>query len=91
MVRRSYHPGRPLATTSTIDADFVKDTTVVLALFGAFLTFSGAFSNWWTARFTSNYRESYQMLSAAFAVATVVLVAVALWAKFSKPGATRGR
>ena len=63
----------------------MKDTVFVLSLFGAFLTLSGALSNWWAARFASNYRGSYQVLSAGFAVATVVLLGVALWAKLSKP------
>ena len=73
------------ANASAIGAAPVKDTVFVLALFGAFLTLSGALSNWWAARFASNYRGSYQVLSAAFAVATLVLVAGALWVKLSKP------
>jgi hypothetical protein len=72
------------ANASTIGAAPVKDNVFVLSLLGAFLTLSGALSNWWAARFASNYRGSYEVLSAAFAVATVVLVAVALWAKLSK-------
>jgi hypothetical protein len=74
------------ANAGTIEAGPVKDNVFVLALFGAFLTLSGALSNWWAARFASNYRGSYEVLSAGFAVATVVLVAVALWAKWSKAG-----
>ena len=61
----------------------MKDTVFVLSLLGSFLTLCGALNNWWAARFPSNYRTSYHHLSNSFAIATVVLVAVALWAKFS--------
>ena len=79
------HSGASVARPSTIGPAPVKDTTFVLALFGAFLTLSGAASNWWAARFASNYRGSYRTLFLAFAAATVVLIGVAVWAKFSKP------